>query len=362
MARLTVTLTGLLVALAAISGCDKAAEAPAGPPPVKPVKTVVIGGGGIGGLRTFPGRVDAAQTVELSFSVAGKLQELPIKEGQTVAAGDIVAQLDPTDFETNVSDQQASYDRANADFTRAKELIGKGFISRQNYDSLEAQFKSAAAALKRAQTDLGYTTLTAPFSGRVAQRYVENFTEVQAKEAIMAIQDVDTLEVKISLPENLVRRARRDDDGKLPAISARFEGISGRTFPLTFKEVATRADPETQTFEVTLSLKDPEGVALLPGMTASVDVNFETRLSGGGHAVPVSAVVGDTKKKPTVWIVNEEAMTVSPRPVQIGPMSGQSITVTEGLKDGERIVVAGVSFLRDGMKVRLMPEKEQATQ
>ena len=269
---------GLAVALTA---CDRAEPPPEGPPPVKPVKTVVTSSTGRGGLRTFPGRVDASQTVELSFSVSGKLQELPVKEGQTVQAGDVVAQLDPTDFETAVADRQAQFDRAQADFSRAEELIKRDFISRSDYDRLEAQLRSTAANLKRANTDLGYTTLAAPFKGRVAQRYVDNFTEVQAKEPVMAIQDVETLEVKISLPENLVRSARRSqNDGEKPPVVARFEGIPGQAYPLTFKEISTRADPDTQTFEVTLTLKDPEGIQLLPGMTASVDVDMTNSLGG----------------------------------------------------------------------------------
>ena len=308
--------------------------------------------------------MDAARQVELSFSVPGKLQELPVKEGQRVAQDEVLGRLDPTDYRTVVNDQQARFDKAKAEFGRAEELIQKNFISRQDYDALQSTLRSATASLERAKVDLGYTVLKAPFAGRVAERYVENFTEVQAKQPVLALQDTDNLEVKFQVPENLMRLARegRNTRDKIK-VSARFEGLVDRELPLVFKEVATRADPQTQTFQATYTLPAPDDVNLLPGMTASVDVDMSAlRAESGDFTVPVSAVVGDTAKSPTVWVVNEDTMTVSPRPVEVGAMSGERIRVISGLEAGDRVVVAGVSFLRDGMKVRLLEEREQATQ
>jgi len=354
-----------LVAAALLLGACGEEQAPqAAPDPVRPVKTLVVADGGAGGMRTFPGRVDASRQVEMSFSVSGKLQEFAVKEGQRVKQGEVVARLDPTDFQTVVNDRQARFDKAKAEFARAEELIARNFISRQDYDALQSSLRSATAALEGARTDLGYTVLAAPFDGRIAQRYVENFTEVQAKQAVLALQDSDTLEVNFQVPENLMRLARRgESDGSRVKVSARFDGAGDRSFPLEFKEVSTRADPQTQTFQATFTLPAPEDVNLLPGMTVSVDVDMSALLTGStGFALPVSAVVGDTEKAPTVWVVDEAAMTVSPRPVQVGTLSGRDIVVTSGLEPGDRVVVAGVPFLREGMKVRLMEAKEQAVQ
>ena len=354
----------LLAAALVLSACDKQAPEQAAPPTVRPVKTIVVSGGGDSGMRTFPGRVDAARQVELSFSVAGKIQELPVREGEQVEEGAEVAKLDPTDFQNMVNDQQAKYDKAKSEFARAQELIKKKFISRQDYDALEATLKSAAAILARVKTDLGYTVLKAPFSGRVAQRYVENFTEVQAKERVMAIQDVETLEIKLNVPENVIRMVRRDDGSRdrVP-VDLRFEGGGDQSFPLTFKEAATRADAQTQTFEVTFTLPAPSEVNLLPGMTVSVDVDL-SKIANAEKIIslPNGAVAGDVKKSPTVWVVDDETMTVAPKAVQIGTLVGSKILVTGGLEPGERVVVAGVSFLRAGMKVRLLEDKEQAVQ
>jgi RND family efflux transporter MFP subunit len=156
--------------------------------------------------------------------------------------------------------------------------------------------------------------------------------------------------------------AGRSEDQRAK-VSARFDGAGDQVFPLEFKEVATRADPDTQTFQATFVLPAPEDVTLLPGMTASVDVDMSTVVSTTeGFALPVSAVVGDTTRTPTVWVVDERSMTVSPRTVGVGTMSGNSIIVRSGLEPGDRVVVAGVPFLREGMTVRLMEDKEQAVQ
>ena len=359
-----ITPVALIGAALLLAACEKQAPPQETEAPLRPVKSVVVSGGGASGLRTFPGRVDASRQVELSFSVAGKIEELPAREGEAVKEGDMLAKLDPTDFQNEVNDQKARFDKAKSEFARAKELIKKGYIARQDYDALESTLRSATATLARANTDLGYTVLNAPFSGRIAQRYVENVTEVQAKERVMAVQDVETLEVKLDVPENVIRLVRRsDEDRKRVPVSVRFDGGGDKSFPLTFKEAATRADAQTQTFEVTFTLPAPTEVNLLPGMTVSVDVDLsKIQNTEGRFALPVSAVVGDIEKDPTVWVVDEESMTVIPKVVQLGSMAGGSINVTGGLEPGERVVVAGVSFLREGMKVRLLEDKEQASQ
>jgi multidrug efflux pump subunit AcrA (membrane-fusion protein) len=92
----------------------------------------------------------------------------------------------------------------------------------------------------------------------------------------------------------------------------------------------------------------------------SVDLSRVTMSDGEVFAVPVSAIVGDYKLDPQAWVVDEKTMTVSPRPVKVGNMTGRDIQVLEGLNPGDRIVVAGTPFLAGGMKVTLLPNLEQA--
>ena len=132
-------------------------------------------------------------------------------------------------------------------------------------------------------------------------------------------------------------------------------------YPLTFKEVSTRADAKTQTFELTYIMKKSERGLILPGMTALVTMDLAEYIDDVMvFTVPVSAVVGDYKLDPQVWTVDEANMSVSPHPVKVGRLVGNGIEVLEGLEPGDRIVTAGTPFLVEGMQVTLMPELEQA--
>jgi RND family efflux transporter MFP subunit len=341
------------------------------PPPVvekvsRPVKTLLIEAPDTGGVRNFPARIDAADKAELAFRVPGKVQKLLVKEGDRVDEGQLVAELDPKDFQIVVNDRQATYDNAKKNFERAKELIEKGNISRMDYDRLEAEFRNATAALNSARQDLSYTKLEAPFKGLIAKRYIQQFEEVQAKQVVLDLQNVNALDVKFDVPESLIRGIRADADERAKRreeikITASFEGMPGREFPLRFKEVATKADSQTQTFEVTYLMDRVETGTILPGMTASVTVDMSRYIDEEPvFTVPVSAIVGDYKLDPRAWVVDEATMTVRPQPVKVGRMLRDTIEVLDGLEPGLRIVTAGTPFLVEGMKVTLMQDLEQA--
>ncbi|EIC23858.1 RND family efflux transporter, MFP subunit [Thiorhodovibrio frisius] len=340
------------------------------PPPLtgpRPVKTLVVAGadGEGAGVRQFPARIDAMNKAELAFRVPGTIAELPVKEGDQVEPGQLLAALDPTDYDITLKDAQASFERARKDFERATELEKDGFISRTDFDAKEAEFKNAEAGLARAQQDLDYTKLTASFAGTVAARYVQRFEEVQAKQPVLALHDTGVLEVKIDVPETVILGLRpsqtgRMEPGRVP-VFAELDSRPGERFDLTLSEIGTRADPQTQTFEVTFTMPAPKAFRVLPGMTATVTAD----LSGVAAAAPVqllpaSAVTADEALGPFVWVVDETNMTVRRNPVQVGALRGGLIEIVGGLEPGTRVVVAGVGQLAEGMKVRLLPEREEA--
>ena len=350
-----------------LGGCTEEAQMQT-EPVARPVKSVVIAGADATGIRSFPARIAAAARADLAFRVAGTVQELPIKEGDPIQEGDLIARLDPTDYQIIVDDRQATFDKAQKNFGRGKDLVGSGAISRTDFDRLEAEFKNARAALNAATQDLSYTELKAPFDGMIANRLVDRFEEVQAKQTIAVVQNVQMLEVKFDVPESIIRSIRAsDEDGARGArgkvkVFASFQDRPGLEYPLTFKEISTKADANTQTFEATYLMKQWEQGTVLPGMTASVTVDLGGYVdSGTAFTVPVSAVVGDFKLDPQVWTVDETSMTVSPRPVKVGRLIGDGIEVVDGLEPGARVVTAGTPFLVEGMQVTLMPELEQAT-
>jgi RND family efflux transporter MFP subunit len=357
-------IPAIIAVIISLSSCDTPVEQPSGEK-IRPVKSMVVGDPGTDGERRFPGRIESARRLELAFRVAGTLKQLPVKEGDEVTAGAVIAKLDDADFKTAFDDRKAVFTRTSADYERAKQLVKDGFISRVDYDKVESDFKSAKAALRQAELDLSYTTLKAPFSGNVAQRYVQNFEEVQAKQPIIALRDLDLLDVKFNVPESLmIRLAEEGVDAQATDVPvyAVFDALPDRRYWLSYKEAATRADAATQTFEVTYTLPSPDELEVLPGMTTTVSVDLTRYLDSGSiFNIPVASVVADPGLAPKVWIVDMDTMTVSAREIEVGLMEGNSIQVLSGLEGGERIVTAGAPFLVDGMKVRLLPEAEQAT-
>jgi RND family efflux transporter MFP subunit len=325
----------------------------------RPVKTIVIGGTTSGDTRTFPAVVDAIQKAEVSFRVSGKIQKILVKEGDAVKKDQLLAELDPTDFNIRLKDQQASFNTAKANYDRAKALVEKGAISKVDHDNIRAKYFTAKANLDQAEQDLLYTKLNANFDGYIAKRFAENFEEVQASQTIFSLEDVSALKIIIDVPENLMVLLKRTPDAKRK-LSASFTKIKGVDFPLSYVESTTKADATTKTFKVTLKMDAPADYNILPGMTATVTAEvLQSELSNNAPVVlPVSAVIANNEKQASVWVVNEDTMTVSPKNVTPGLVIGDSMQVT-GLNAGERVVTAGAAFLREGMKVSLLETGEQ---
>jgi len=325
----------------------------------RPVKSIVVGGGTSGDSRNFPAVVDAIQKADVSFRVSGKIQKIFVKEGDEVKKDQLLAELDPTDFNIRLKDRQASYNTAKANYDRAKKLVDKGAISKVDHDNIRAKYFTAKASLDEAKQDLLYTKLKANFDGFIAKRYVENFEEVQASQTIFSLEDVSALKIIIDVPENIMVLLKKAPSGQRK-LSASFTNIDGVNFPLSYIESTTKADPTTKTFKVTLRMDAPADYNILPGMTATVSAELlQSELDNKAPVtLPVSAVIANNEKQASVWVVNEDTMTVSQKNVTPGLIIGDSIQVT-GLTAGERVVTAGAAFLREGMKVSLLETGEQ---
>jgi RND family efflux transporter MFP subunit len=355
---LSIGLATLLAMLSLTSGCEQQK------PPItaesRPVKTIIAGGSSGLDKRSFPAVVDAIRKADISFRVSGKLNEINVKEGDQVKQGQVLAKLDPTDYQITLKDREASYQTAKANYDRARELVEKGAISRVDHDNIRAKFHTAEAALEEAQKNLEYTSLKANFDGYIARRHVENFEEVSASQTVFSLEDVSSLKLIIDVPENLMILLNKSRNKADRSLSAVFDRIPDRVFKLNYLEAATKADRESNTFKVTLTMPKEPDYNILPGMTATVTAELfpEESATTESISLPTGAVVADNSKHAVVWIVDEQTMTVHSKPVTTGLMAGDIIQVT-GLDGGERVVTAGAAFLREGMKVTLLDTGEQ---
>ena len=345
-----ITLSAMAVALLGI-GCGEKPPKET-PEVVRPVKTIVVGAGLTGGL-TFPGTVRGSERAELSFQVAGPLVELPVDEGDRVSRGTLLARIDPTDYDIAIAEAQATYDKSVSDYRRYQRLYEKEAVPLADVELRRAQRDVTAAQLEQARNNQGYTYLRAPFSGRIGKKYVENFEDVRAKEPVLTLHRIDTVEVTIDVPESLVTRFR--GDGSLVLAFARFETHADLALPLTLKEISAEADPATQTYQAAFTMKQPAELNVFPGMSTQVTLRRRDTedLAASEFTVPAQAVLQDDSGRMMVWAVDPADNTVHARPVEVGPVTGATeIVVRSGLENGEMIAATAVQQLREGMEIR----------
>ena len=344
-------LVGLVAAgLVGCGGAQEVEEAPV----ARPISSIVVGESFVGRL-TFPGIAQAADRAELSFRVAGPLVEFPAGEGEQVRRGQLLARIDPRDYQITATEAKASYDQARADAERYQRLYEREAIPLADLEVRSARRDVAQARFEQAQADLRDTELRAPFAGQIGRRYVENFEDVLARQPILSLHDIDQVEVVINVPESIMALAR---EGRRPSILVAFDAAPDNLYQARVSEFAVNADPQTQTFAVTVSLPQPQEINVLPGMTAKVGITTTITTavdSAAPVAIPAHAVFSDENGAANVWVVDTEALTVHRRPVELGPVTGtEGVTVLDGLAPGERIAIAGVHFLREGQPVRLI--------
>jgi len=405
------------LAVVATTGCGSGSDDAEVPRPVRAVKVADVAGFR---SRTFPGRAEAVDEVDLAFRVSGQVINLPIRVGDQVAEGDLLAALDPIDYRTalnlargnlqraeaelaamkagarpeeilqlqaGLSEAESGLQRAEAEHQRNVTLRERGAISQSELDLSRTMRDRAAAQLKTAQealrigqvgarkedilakqgeikaleaqvTDaenrLSFTSLTAPFEGGVAARFVDNFQTVQAQQPILRLLNTASVKVVVQVPESAISLAPL-----VEKVTCWFDAFPDREFEGRVFEIGTEATRATRTFPVTVLIEQPEDVKILPGMAGRVQAVVDDDISIDQHqlTVPIGAVfTPDTERQSYVWLVDESSQTVSRRVVKTGAIAATGLAILEGIQPGDWVVTAGVHSLREGQRVRLMTE------
>ncbi|PYE33247.1 RND family efflux transporter MFP subunit [Idiomarina fontislapidosi] len=318
--------------------------------PPRPVRIVTVQDASGEQLRQFPAVVEAAEVAQLTFRVAGEITELPVRSGAEVKKGNLIARLDPTDYRLAMEQAKAQFDLASSQYQRNKKLVEQGLMSEAQFDQIESELAVARANYETTKANLGYTELRAPFDGVIAQRPVERYENIQAKQPIATLQIANAVDVSIQVPENLFAQVNKNLNYEPTVV---FDASPQKRFVGHIKEWDSQADPATNTYEVVFTLPRPDDLNILPGMTATVIVDLRQvmRSTLDGVLVPSTAVFDEQDNLHYVWVVNQQ-MQVEKRRVSVGNMTNDGLLVTEGLAAGERIVSAGVFQLQPQQKVR----------
>lgn len=341
---------------------------------IRPVRAVKVGDVGTLQRRGFPGRAQATQEIDLAFRVGGPLITRPVNVGDVVQEGDVVARIDPRDFEVNLANVQAQLAEANAaleragtDYQRQLNIMkaDPGATSktavdraREERNRARANVDALTASVRTAQDQLDDTQLKTPFDGTVVATYVENFQNLRQKQPVVRILDTSNIEMVVNIPENLISLA-----SSIRTVVLQFDAFPDRKFEGSIKEIGTEASQTTRTFPVTVIMAQPEDVKILPGMAGTArggETDLPDEQQRRGLGVPVGAVfTPDTETQSYVWIIEPtdgDLGVLKRRPVKTGDMTRLGVLVTEGLSAGEWVVTAGVHSIREGQEVRILKQ------
>ncbi|SEG17467.1 efflux RND transporter periplasmic adaptor subunit [Vibrio hangzhouensis] len=330
---LLVTITSL------ISGCGKA------PPPIpepesRPAKLFTVSVGNSKFERTFPATSEAGDRAVLAFRVPGQLEQIVVRSGQPVSKGDLLAKLNPDEYQLLEKQAKANFQLADVQYKRALSLRKDKVVSEQDFDQAKANMNSAQANWSQAKANLSYTQLVAPYDGTISIIPADNYEYIQAKEGVMNIQTNQLLKVIFQLPDILLNRFRSKVQVDATMV---FDAYPSREFELTFQEIDTEADPKTGSYKVTMIMERPSDVGILPGMAGQVRV---VASSSGATVIPISALFMEGDKK-CVWRVNIDGIVE-----KVALELNEQRQVLSGLEDGDQIVISGVQGIEPGIKVR----------
>ncbi len=354
------------ISLLFLISCGKELEVEEVIRPVRYEKVYISGGER---TRSFSGVAQASQESRLSFKVGGTVKRIGVEVGDRVEVGQLIAELDPKDYELRVeeaeaalSQAQAQLRNAEANYERVRKLYENRNASRNDLDagraaaeSAEAQVRSIEKRLELAKSQLGYTRLTAPTSGAIATVECEVNENVRAGETVVQLTSSSGIEVQVAVPEVLISQVREGE-----SVTVTFDALPAQIFSARVTEVGVASTGYATTFPVTVRLEEADQAAR-PGMAAEVSFKFESTQQAGGSLerkrilVP-SVAVGEDRQGRFVFVVEptEPGFGIAERrPVMIGDLTEQGIEILQGLNDGERVVTAGVSKLTDGQKVRI---------
>ena len=346
----------------ALSACGDKQQAASGAPPAPEVGVATVELGTVGLGTELPGRLEASRVAEVRARAAGILLKRHFREGSKVKAGQTLFTIDSAPYRASLASAQANLAQASALLQRYKPLLESGAISKQEFDNAQAAEKVARAQVQAASINVGYTTVTAPISGRIGRELATEGALVGQGQAthLATIQQTNPLYVNLTQSANEVMQLRQAlQAGKLKSAGdgdgVRVQVVleNGQVYEHSGRLLFTDLTVDAGTGQVSLRAELPNpDYLLLPGMY--VRVRLEQAQVENAVLVPQQAVTRSAHGD-TVMVVAADG-TFAPRPVKISQSQGNSWVVVDGLKNGEQVMVDGFMKLRPGMtKVKAVP-------
>ncbi|WP_346892281.1 efflux RND transporter periplasmic adaptor subunit [uncultured Roseibium sp.] len=346
-----------LLLVAALAACQEK-QAEVQKDEVRPVKVVQVAPATSVRKLEYSGIVRARSETAAGFRIAGKIVERKVDVGDHVKAGDLLARIDPTDYELSVKSAEAALSAAERQvetaafaLKRMQQLFDKKWVAKASleqaqlsYNQAEANRDTSKAQLDQARNQVGYSELRADRPGIISAVQAEAGQVVSAGSPVVTIAADGEKEVAIAVPETDVLSFKPGKRVEVGLWSNKDLKFNGRV-----REVSGSADPASRTFAVRISLPADDRVLL--GMTAFV--NTSEKAGEDFYSVPLAALSRGDQDKSIVWTVNPVDETVHARPVTVSEFSGDGVRVSNGLKTGDLVISAGTQFMTENLKVKL---------
>ena len=284
--------------------------------------------------------------------MAGPIREIAVKEGDFVKKGQLIAQMDPRDYEVQLTVARAQYEQVKSESERVTELHERESVPANDFDKARAGEKMVGAKLKNAEDQLNDTKLLAPFSGYIQAVNFDEGEIVNAGMPIVSLIDVSHYEVEVEIPASLYL-----ERNNFVSFSCSQKLIPGSQYPLKLAGYNKKAN-NNQLYKLYLKLEPEVSKKLAPGMDVKVTIVCKSGLGNPFH-IPLKALFQkDTKT--FVWVYDPASGKVNSREVVTAGLEGAgNIRIASGLDGSEIVVTAGIHTLTENQQVGLVaPDSE----
>ena len=294
--------------------------------------------------QTYVGMVEEQEATAVSFTGMGVVKRVLVNEGQAVAKGQLIAEMDDTQARNLLSGAEAQMTQANDALERFKMLHDAGSLPEVQWVEIQSKVAQAKSQLDVAKKNLADCRLVAPVSGIIGKKMIGAGETALPSQAVVSILDISSIKVKVAIPEAEIGGISGNTSSiiKVEAIGSSFEG--GRI------EKGVQADALTHTYDIRINVANRER-KLLPGMVASVSFGSEkSEVKTEQLSMPVTAVQKKADGSLFVWTIEKDS-TAHRTTITTGETLGNRIVVTTGISEGERIVTEGYQKLSENTKV-----------